>query len=1739
MTLLERELTGYKKSDNEATPPFFSSLTGKIEEHSIISRPEYWVQNLTSPVLFFAAVENLLNTKGSGMLLEIGPHSTLAGPLREICAHVSEKYCYTSSLVRGEDSFKNMISVFGRLHVEGISMDLTSLYPNAKVVKDLLTYPWDHSNSFWSEGRASRLWRQRKFPHHCLLGSRIPESPDNAPQWRNVLSLENELWIADHEVARSVVLPFSGYIAMAGEAVRQLTGIETGYSIRHAVAHAALVLPELSSIEVITSLRPHRLTDFVDSEWFCFTISTYNSGSWTRNCEGQVKPICHTTSMSRQPQNYPRKVTSSTLYEYIADLGITFGREFQRLQRITSSTEEPIASAQITPVTNEQRRPFLLHPVEIDACFQLLIVAQAKGLRRGMKSLSIPTVIEKLDIFAAGEGEQHAVAWGPSGTISNGVQCYCNGKLILSLSELRLSPLDASDLAGGDIHAAARLEWLPDMNFLDPVLLITPPKSDRRLYRLMEDMGHLCIVDTHEQIQSLEHLQPHFEKLRRWMMKVLQGRIHRSNALVSKLTAYRDLTRDEREKLILSRYKSLLDTSMHNVATAMKRMWENYERIFLGEAQAIDILMQDDVLSALYRAISFDYGHYVRMMAVIKPTLRVLEIGAGTGGTTEHILQHKTHQGGLPQFSKYTFTDVSAGFFAQAKERFENVPNMAYEVLDITSDPTLQGFERSSYDLIIAANVIHATPSLHRSLQHLNKLLKPGGTLLLMEACTESLDFGYVFGCFPGWWVGEADGRIDQPYVPPSRWNEELLASGFTGAATVIYDEEVPYVRSVTIISQSASTVAIRSMVLLVVSDYEDSIVLELFEVLKRDGFTVTMQRLGNEIPANHDVIVLVDLKGPFFDKVSEESFTDFQKFVKHLDNRQKILWVTAPTQLKCKNPRFAQAIGVARALRAELNLRFHTLEIDENEAAYTGLILKVFRKICQEQDDEGLISDKEFAVDAGTICISRFQPFSLQDELSANSIAQKRTAKTLRIGEFGMIDSLYWIEEALPESLAPNEVEFEPKFIGLNLRDVLIAMGIIKSGGTVPFGVGFECSAIITAIGTGVKDLAIGDHIIAVAPDGLIATKKTLAENLIFRAPKQLSLQEAAAVPLVFLTAWYCLLNLGRLDKGKSVLIHSACGGVGLAAIQICKLVGAHIYATVGTEDKVTLLMDKFKIPRNRIFNSRNDSFLEGVMRETNNRGVDVVLNSLSGNLLHVSWDCVAKFGTMVEIGMRDLFDSGQLSLRRFDGSRQYSAFNGDLFGRERPDEMASMAKEFLPLFDVRTLEPLPYMTCFDAQHIVDAFRYLQSGKHVGKVLVSVPDDQAKIAATPSKKSIVFDPNATYLLTGGLGGLGKPIATWMIENGARSLTFLSRSAGTSERSRAAIQEFESMGCRVTAISGAVENMNDIKAAIDNSPTPIKGVLHLAMVLRDATMLNMTWQQWTEVVRTKVLGAWNLHYALAGQSIEFLWLASSMNTVADLPGQGNYGASNAFLEAFCQYRLSLGLPTAVLSICLIKHIGYVAENMPTIHKATPHLAYALGENELLDFVELSLLAAKTDREAGNTLPEIASIPLRPWKNTSQIFMGLRSKLRLGDPRNTVTWRLDRRMGFYHNLQDCDNVDKVGDNSELRYFLKRATEDTTILAEGQNIEFLARTIGQRVLELTLKQGTNVDTTLTLAQMGVDSLMATELRRWFRQALGLQVNILELMKPLTLLDLAEVVSEQLQAKFAPATETAVQP
>ncbi|NML34339.1 type I polyketide synthase [Paraburkholderia antibiotica] len=530
-----------------------------------------------------------------------------------------------------------------------------------------------------------------------------------------------------------------------------------------------------------------------------------------------------------------------------------------------------------------------------------------------------------------------------------------------------------------------------------------------------------------------------------------------------------------------------------------------------------------------------------------------------------------------------------------------------------------------------------------------------------------------------------------------------------------------------------------------------------------------------------------------------------------------------------------------------------------------------------------------------------------------------------------GSLRNLEWF--ALPpRELNPGEVEIAPVATGLNFRDVMYAMGLLSDEavetGFAGATIGMELAGRIVRVGAGVEGWIPGDAVLGFAPASF-ATHVVTRASAIARKPEAISFEAAATIPTTFFTAYYALCELARLRRGERVLIHGGAGGVGIAAIQIARHLGAEVFATAGADEKREFVR---LLGVDRVFDSRSLAFADEVRACTNGEGVDIVLNSLAGEAMVRGIDTLRPFGRFLELGKRDFYENSQIGLRPFRNNISYFGIDADQLMGVLPELTTRLFEEVMALFRSGVLHPLPYRA-FPAARAEEAFRYMQQARQIGKVLVTYGAGTPAPTRGVAQPMLRLDPRAAYLVVGGTGGLGYASARWMIARGARHVTLASRGGALDAAKQQELERWRvEQGASVSVVSCDVTDaaaLDRLVDAIEASGTPLKGVLHSAMRIDDGLLRNLDDARMLAVLEPKVAGAWNLHRATRRCALDFFVLYSSATTCLGNPGQGAYVAANSFLEALVAHRRAAALPATFMAWGPIEDVGFLARNSTT------------------------------------------------------------------------------------------------------------------------------------------------------------------------------------------------------------------
>lgn len=1288
-----------------------------------------------------------------------------------------------------------------------------------------------------------------------------------------------------------------------------------GIRLKHVSIKRALIIPNTKE-GIETSIALQRADESAlwrSSVWKRFQIASYDPAGdeWIEHCTGYVAvdykatpgPIDNGREAEAERISWKEGLaqandTCQMPFDFVQayenqTVGLTFGPLFKNLSNVKISGQKLGSVTGVVTVPDiAQSMPknylhsHLIHPATMDSMIHLFLAAILDVTGRStMERPAVPTFIKSVWVSSQmnsqpghtyrGHGTASLIAYD---RFECGIRVW-DGDLDegrIRMDGIRLAPLDSANSASSykSRKLCHTVEWQPDVNLLNSKSVTTgalPNHSDyeTELYwvKQLQLATMLLVGDALAELDS-EGFRPgllerHLNRYYHWM-RHSEEKLKANDVAHLTYDEFLRVSQDNEVKEAVYR-----EIEAYNAGGALlMRMGSNIAKVLKKKIDPLHLMFgQDNLLDRVYDEVVHlgdlpaHLKKYLRMFGHNRSGIRIIEVGAGTGSSTESILQVLSPAAGdnadpVPKstIASYTFTDISAGFFEKAKQRLQPWSHiLAFKTLNVEKDVASQGFEVGSYDLLVAGNVIHATANLCQTLSNLRALLKPGGKIIMQEGSRQDFLWSpLAFGQLPGWWLGTESTRELCPFLPAAEWNLALRECAFSGVDIELPDSRNPDLCSQSILISSAvdknhGDHPFRKVILIKSNSSTEN---GLFSSLKRgllekagvaDVSIVQEQDLVSSHTTDAVCISLLELDRPLLSEATEDEYLRIRQL---LVTCRGLLWVTGDPDLR---PEWNVITGLLRTVRWERDVeRSNLLALAIADAGLSeDSLVEVITKIYHHQFVESWAEcqNSEYLYKDGVIHTNRL----LESRAANDFLASKFSTPTAQITPFGeagrpvklstaepgLLNKLQWVtDEVFNEPLGDTEVEIDIRAVGLNFRDLMIAMGEHMA-----YSLGSEAAGVITRIGSSVKNLKPGDHVVylcGLGNTGCFRTLGRLDQNAIVQIPDNLSYEIAASLPCVYATVLYGLDDAARLSKGETILVHAAAGGVGQAAIQYAKMVGAEIYATVSTPEKRKLLME-YGVPEDHIFSSRDQTFVSGIMRCTKGKGVDVILNSLSGEALRNSWECIAPFGRFVEIGKKDAQAYGKIELTPFLRNVTMTSVELPTMMRYKPDLIARLVRDTISLYSQGKIREARPTNVMGYSQVEEGLRLLQSGKSMGK-MVFVPRKEDLIPLVPdSLPSYNFKENASYVLAGGLGGLGRSIARWMASHGAKNFIFLSRSGRMAGPVQEMVTDLQKNGCTVRVFSCDVSDKSRLQAVMDEcvaSLPPVKGCIQGAMVLK-------------------------------------------------------------------------------------------------------------------------------------------------------------------------------------------------------------------------------------------------------------------------------------------------------------------
>ena len=863
-------------------------------------------------------------------------------------------------------------------------------------------------------------------------------------------------------------------------------------------------------------------------------------------------------------------------------------------------------------------------------------------------------------------------------------------------------------------------------------------------------------------------------------------------------------------------------------------------------------------------------------------------------------------------------------------------------------------------------------------------------------------------------------------------------------------------------------------------------------------------------------IVVLATLDEDSFNDADGDETANFAALKILFQNIDRnIIWITKGASMESTNPEQAMILGLTRTARNE-NEKLKIAVLDVAETTETAEITHHLVQLL-----ESPFTEEELAVWDHVVHIPRIE---INDDLNARLPANSK-AKTslmplntdqpmgLKIGKPGLLETLHFSHDDLimQSEMAEDEVEIDVRASAISCRDVGAVVGLVND-----HNLGDECAGFVRRIGKKVLDYKIGDRVVAWRPgQGAHCNTVRNPASLCYKL-ENLPFTAAAATPLVLTTAFYALMELARLQPTEQILIHNAGSGVGQIAIQLAQMVGARIIATCSSPSNRDILMKTYGLQQDHILSSRDSSFVDGVQRVTKGYGVHVVLNCLTGDLLQASWSCVARFGRFIEIGKLDVQENTKLNMDQFQKNVSFHSIDMVTVFEYNKSLGSRLLRESMKLVEdgkIRPPGPIEELSFGDAEK---AFRLLHSGINIGKVVLTANEIDVVPVCSPSfSKNQLFGAQKTYLVVGGLGGLGRTLAEWMVRKGARSLAFLSRSGHSTPRASATVAWLKARDIRVHVFTEDATDYTAVKKCVDSLGPQLAGVFHAAMVLQDSPLDSMTHEQWQACIRPKALGAQNLHHATLHLDLDFFIPFSSISASIGSLAQANYAAANCYLDALVRNRRENGLKASTMNMGMIKGAGVLNGN-----HALEKIMLGLGLDQVTE--DEFLYQVQTAVESAGA-PPIDERGFCRYQTITGINLS----------RKDYYWSKNasmRNLYLNHDLKKASR-DAKSSGSLIQDLL--SVPDSPSRVSILTSAFLDK--------ISVVLGTPKDLiypSSPLTSYGLDSIVAVEIRKWFTSIVRIDLALFDILNAESITGLMEKAVKMIGSEGAVSISTAAE-
>jgi phthiocerol/phenolphthiocerol synthesis type-I polyketide synthase C len=1601
---------------------FFSTVTGEIAAGTQLDA-SYWWKNIRQPVLFEKAI-GTIRQMGIDVFIEVGPHAVLRGYLNECLKTDGQPGRVISTLKRGDDSSEQVWRAASEAMLAGVDADLAHFFPHPGRFTALPNYPWQRERHWQTVTSESyHLLERRKV--HPLLGYPLGQQELT---WENQVDPLKYPELADHAVSGSIVFPGAGYaelgLAAAAQWVGQ-NGLPAQLEIEELEIKMFLVLSTENTKLLKVSLEPSD-GSFAISSRDQFSNDAWTLHAMGRVRTEPINTL-FAHEAPQTPDRRPDFDTQShaVLTEQV---DLHYGPAFQAIDIGWVEQDTAWARLKIPASISDSMAESLLHPALLDCGFQLVfhLLQDQIDLPSGVAYL--PTKIGRLSLRtgmgAPATAKAQLVHQSPHSLTAHFTLFDDQGEVVAWLRDVRFRAVPMGNKTTDPLCLMAYTavpKAHPCTETPVPNALATSMQQELQVATRALNSNESSLVYAHEvepllaalctsfAVEAFRQLADQDLVLSEQPLELLLSKGSEASVMLHRLIAI--LEEDELVDRLDTGWK-LRDASdilksvdiwnalvadhpdYFAAINAVSRVGLNLSALVQGETTLTQLLPLDCTFASMV-ATSFGVSqrsHTAQALSATAQTclaqltegqrLHVLEISNGPPNFCADLLR------GLPaDRCQFTSATTNAETLDACQRHTERWPALALTGLGEVANNL--GREKTA-QLVILHNDFLTGQDAEIALDFAIKMLASRGTLLWLSAPAAR-------------WLGLLFGTQTALQVAPQQWQQQLEQRGIVESDIYSFSPgspSSPYAllgQGPTHAAALAKQTSASSVWLLLAGESEQSrqLVTHLLQELPLQGDEVIVAAPELDLCDVAVVSTLLATLKTQHGKLSgvvhlhglAAATTELNpsELLAHQLHRSAIATtlVQACEATQTSTTCWLVTSGAAtRLLPGRTTLFDHTVDAPlhglgrtlMNEPSYLSVRMLDLEPTLQGVPYNPAVSEallnELMAPDAEREVIltatgERFAPRLrvLPRNAPVPAATGKHDTVRLSFATPGQLRHLRWISTP---SQAPqaDQVVIQVEATGLNFRDVMYSLGMlsdeaVESGFAGPT-LGLECAGFITTLGASVTNFTVGDRVLAFGAS-CFGNQVTTRASAVAVLPTSISFEAAATIPTTFFTAYYAMHHLARLQPGERILIHGAAGGVGIAAIQLAKHLGAVVFATAGSDEKRDFLR---LMGADYIFDSRSLAFADQIMAVTQGQGIDVVLNSLAGEAINRNLGILKPFGRFLELGKRDFYENTKVGLRPFRNNISYFGIDADQLLQAQPALTESLFIEVMTLFAQGVLHPLPFHA-FEADDVVDAFRHMQQSRHIGKIVVTYRNginhvQPPKLVPTPLR----LDANASYLVTGGLGGFGLKTAQWLASKGARHLVLISRSGPVAAETLSAIAILEAQGVKVRARACDVTNLKALTTLFDQiaiTMPPLRGLVHAATVIDDALARNTTPEQLAAVFAPKILGARHLHELTSQIPLDFFVLYSSATTLFGNPGQGTYVAANAYLEALAEARRSAGLPALCVRWGAIDDVGFLARN----EKIKEALQSRMGgktilSSDALDIMEGLLASNRSD-----------------------------------------------------------------------------------------------------------------------------------------------------------------------------------